>query len=148
MKSRTMWSAVVAILMLLSAALPAAAQPNPRGDITGSWGLLATSELAVPAGWVAAVGGRVNSWLTIAGEAGGNYKSASEAGVSVDVSEHAFHGGASGGAACSGGSWHLSIKLLCLQRSNGIRHRYGVRQAHQDGSSWATARAGRCRSCT
>jgi hypothetical protein len=86
---------VVSVILLMLSAAPLAATPqNSRADLAVSWGLLATSEEEIPVGWLAAFGGHVNDWLTIVGEVGGNYKSINEFGINLDLSEHAFLGGA------------------------------------------------------
>jgi hypothetical protein len=85
--------AILAIPLMLLAALPASAQEKPSVDVGISWALLGESDMTLPAGWVAAVAGRVTDHVAIVGEIGGSYKSVSAPGGYIDVSEHSFLGG-------------------------------------------------------
>ena len=150
--------AIIALPLLLLAASPASAQKRSSADVGVSWALLAESDMTLPVGWVVAVAGHITDQLGIVGEVGGNYKSVtpvptlpgSAAGVSVDVSEHSFLGGArfafggnakvrpfvqalvgmsrlSGGASVSGVDVGMSINALTVQPGAGFDVQIGPR---------------------
>jgi len=84
--------ALVGVLMLAVAA-PAAAQDKARPDVAISWALLAAEDMTIPVGWVGAVSVPLGKNLAVVGEVGGNYKTMTEYGVDVNVSELSYLGG-------------------------------------------------------
>jgi hypothetical protein len=104
MKLNTLRALVLACVVAVGVAVPAAAQQPLKADAAFSWALLvAQAELytddytAIPVGWLGAVSVSLTKNLAVVGEFGGNYKSmtVTEYGydIDVDVSEHAFLGG-------------------------------------------------------
>ena len=86
-------SAVGFVLLIAMQASTAVAQDAPRVDVAGGYAYLHESDLSVPAGWFAAVGGNINQWLGIVGAVSGHYKSATESGIDVHTSLHTFVAG-------------------------------------------------------
>jgi hypothetical protein len=72
------------------------APTGPRYDAFGGYTWLwdSTDSISFPLGWVASIAGRVTDSVSIVGEAGGNYKSASVLGVNLaSASIYTFTGG-------------------------------------------------------
>ena len=88
---------VVFCLAIVGAAIPAVAQ-TPTAELSGGYQFLRFSSEgeeseSLPGGWYADVAFNLNEMIGIVGEVGGNYKSDSLFGVTVDQKVHEFMGG-------------------------------------------------------
>ena len=93
MRLHSAFASGLVCIMMLAMAAPAAAQDKARPDVAISWALLAAEDMTIPVGWVGAVSVPLGKNLAVVGEFGGNYKTMTEFGIDVNVSEYAFLGG-------------------------------------------------------
>lgn len=88
--------------LTLALAAPAAAQAAPIGDVAFSYSFLYDNDVRsnppgltgnFPAGWLFSASARVKGPLSIAGEVGGNYQTATIEGVNVSIGVYTYLGG-------------------------------------------------------
>ena len=85
--------------MIVGFTIPAAAQDAAKLDVSGGYQLLSAKSAGetewtnFPKGWYVDVAGNVNKTIAIVGEVGGNYKTETNLGTSVDFKVHPFMGG-------------------------------------------------------
>lgn len=78
---------MLALVFLLGAALPAAAQSDVHAaEVFAGYSYLSVSGVGVPRGWHASLAGNLNSWFGVVGEFSGHYKDIS----GVSASAHTF----------------------------------------------------------
>ena len=66
---------------------------TPKVEVAGGYAYLHETDLSIPAGWFASVGGNVNDWFGIVGAVSGHYKTETVSGVSADAGLHTFVAG-------------------------------------------------------
>jgi hypothetical protein len=72
---------------------PRATSTFPAWETSAAWSLLQTTR-SIPLGWTASVSGSVTPWMSVVGEAGGNYTSLNVEGTKLIGSDaHPFLGG-------------------------------------------------------
>ena len=78
---------------VLAAAVPARAQDTPKVEVSGGYQFIRFDGNNRPKGWYADLAGNVTRALGIVGEVGGNYRSVSESGITINGRIHEFMAG-------------------------------------------------------
>lgn len=102
MQNRTIAAITCAMvaIVLIAIAAPAAAQDNPRVDVSVGYASVHDNDMEtvgfggnLPAGWTASVAGRFG-YFSLVGEVGGNYKKSEVIGIKTTFNHTTFLGGA------------------------------------------------------
>lgn len=104
--------AVVALLFVTGVAVPSpAAAQGGTANVAGGYSLLRDEGENFAKGWFASVGGGINSWLEVVGEASGNYKTFSSIeGDELGARVHSFLAGPR--FVANGGKVHPFAQVL------------------------------------
>jgi opacity protein-like surface antigen len=132
---------LLATAMVLAVGAPALAQDRPSTDLAVSYSFLHDNDIkeSFPVGWVVAATSHVNDWFGFVGEVGGNYKTLTVSGTSVDLhlSVHSFLAGPK-----FSGSAHSTVTPFFQVLLGSARARLAALGESESGSAFAVQPGG------